>query len=178
MHHHFYAITGGPASGKTTLLEGLEQQGYPFVEEVARRIIKDQVANRGLALPWADKQAYADRMWQESIDAYSLAEIDYADQACFFDRGILDTIAYMIMEDLQFPRNYIKVLNSITYKKVFILPPWIEIFEQDSERKQSWQEAVITYNALKEFYIQHGYTPIEVPTGTVEDRIDFILEAL
>ena len=30
-------------------------------------------------------------------------------------------------------------------KSIFILPPWQEIYETDNERKQDWEEAVLTF---------------------------------
>lgn len=47
----YYVLTGGPGTGKTTLLNELGQQGYITVPEVARDIIKHQVLNKGTALP-------------------------------------------------------------------------------------------------------------------------------
>ena len=50
---NFFIITGGPGVGKTTLLEVLAKQGFPYVPEVARKIIREQVSQNGDALPWA-----------------------------------------------------------------------------------------------------------------------------
>ncbi|WP_279157967.1 AAA family ATPase, partial [Parabacteroides goldsteinii] len=37
-----YVITGGPGTGKTSLIEELKIVGYQTVKEVARDIIKEQ----------------------------------------------------------------------------------------------------------------------------------------
>jgi predicted ATPase len=37
-------------------------------------------------------------------------------------------------------------------RRVFIAPPWREIFQQDSERKQDFDEAVRTYDSLVATY--------------------------
>lgn len=55
---NFFVITGGPGVGKTTLLETLAQQGFPYVPEIAREIIREQVSRNGDALPWANIPAY------------------------------------------------------------------------------------------------------------------------
>ena len=44
---NFFVITGGPGVGKTTLLETLAQQGFPYVPEIAREIIREQVSRNG-----------------------------------------------------------------------------------------------------------------------------------
>ena len=49
-----YVITGGPGTGKTSLIEELKTVGYQTVKEVARDIIKEQQLQGGNALPWKD----------------------------------------------------------------------------------------------------------------------------
>lgn len=55
---NFHVITGGPGSGKTTLIDMLASQGFHHMPEAGRAIIRDQVAIGGTALPWADRAAY------------------------------------------------------------------------------------------------------------------------
>ncbi|EEZ86781.1 hypothetical protein VME_33610 [Vibrio harveyi 1DA3] len=61
---------------------------------------------------------------------------------------------------------------------VFIFPPWEAIFANDEERKQDFAEAVRTYQSMVAAYHQYGYELIEVPTMSIEQRVDFILERL
>jgi predicted ATPase len=61
---------------------------------------------------------------------------------------------------------------------VFIAPPWREIFAQDAERKQSFEEAVLTYHSMIETYQQYGYQLLELPCIPAEDRADFILSKI
>jgi len=44
-------ITGGPVSGKCTLLDFRRAKGYPTAAEAGHAIIRDQVAIGGNALP-------------------------------------------------------------------------------------------------------------------------------
>lgn len=55
----FHIITGGPGSGKSTLIDALAAQGFHHMPEAGRAIIRDQVAIGGTALPWADRIAFA-----------------------------------------------------------------------------------------------------------------------
>jgi predicted ATPase len=50
----FVVLTGGPGTGKTTLLEALRDNGFSVVPENARPIIRDQLAIGGYALHTAD----------------------------------------------------------------------------------------------------------------------------
>src|SRR3546814_3868123 len=68
-------ITGGPGSGKSTLIEALAVEGFDHMPEAGRAIIRDQVAIGGVALPWADRAAFAElmlgwelRSWHEAHD--------------------------------------------------------------------------------------------------------------
>jgi predicted ATPase len=61
------------------------------------------------------------------------------------------------------------------YRRIFILPPWKEIYVTDEERKQSWEEALNTYDAMRKVYDRYGYDVLEVPKEDVEKRVEFIL---
>ena len=51
-----FVVTGGPGSGKTTLIDALAQGGCARSIEAGRGVIQDQVAIRGPALPWRVKR--------------------------------------------------------------------------------------------------------------------------
>ena len=164
---NFFVITGGPGVGKTTLLEALAQQGFPYVPEIAREIIREQVAQNGDALPWANIPAYTHLMLSRSVESFKQHQKQEA--VLFFDRGIPDTLAYELQHAVQdFRYN----------PQVFILPPWPEIYETDSERKQTYQEAVETYDVMLVTYQQLDYSPIIVPKGTPEERANFVINTL
>jgi predicted ATPase len=63
-------------------------------------------------------------------------------------------------------------------RSVFISPPWEEIFQQDSERKKGFDEAVRTYDALVATYTTYGYELVEIPRISVEERARFVLQSL
>src|SRR5690606_28333763 len=93
-----------------------------------------------------------------------------------FDRGILDAICYMKMENIPISQEINDLLNVHPYNpKVFILPPWKEIYGTDNERKQTWDEAVYTFDIMKQTYLEHGYEVIEVPKNSMEYRCEFIV---
>ena len=49
--NRFFVITGGPGSGKSTLIAALEAEGFPCSAEAGRAIIRQQAAISGRALP-------------------------------------------------------------------------------------------------------------------------------
>ncbi|WP_322746137.1 AAA family ATPase [Providencia rustigianii] len=60
-------------------------------------------------------------------------------------------------------------------KTVFIAPPWKEIYVQDVERKQTFEDSVMTYHAMVSIYEQYNYKLIEIPCLSVDERVNFIL---
>lgn len=118
-------------------------------------------------------------MFKDSIATFGKMSEQFGDTICFFDRGILDTICYMAMESLNIPDIFLQSEQECRYnRKVFILPPWPEIYITDGERKQTWDEAVNTFYWMMQTYSLFGYETIEVPKGNVEMRKKFILDEI
>ena len=92
---NFYVITGGPGSGKTTVLAELMRLGHRCIPEDARAVIQEQVASGGRALPWADAPRFADLLMERSIATYRAQAAEWqaakgAPAPIYFDRGIGD----------------------------------------------------------------------------------------
>jgi predicted ATPase len=60
-------------------------------------------------------------------------------------------------------------------RNVFIAPPWRQIFHQDLERKQDFDEAIRTYETLAATYTALGHELVEIPRLPLDDRVSFIL---
>ncbi len=180
LHQQFFVITGGPGAGKTTLLNALASRGYKTVPEVARQIIRQQVLKNGTALPWKDRLLYAQLLLAASVDSYKTtaeAHIRQPEPFVFFDRGIPDSIGYLHLTQIRVEQALYEEAKNYRYNRmVFILPPWKAIYQKDAERKQDWEEAAATYYTLKETYEQSGYRIIDVPAGTIDSRVAFVLK--
>jgi predicted ATPase len=170
----FFVVTGGPGSGKSTLIDALAARGLHAMPEAGRAIIQDQVEIGGSALPWDDRLAFAELMLGWELRSYREAR-EHAG-AVLFDRGVPDVVGYLNLCGLTVPPHVQQAARSFRYnRQVFIAPPWAEIFGQDAERKQSLDEAHATYEAMIGAYTGHGYELTHLPKSTVEDRVRFIL---
>ncbi|HEY3951454.1 AAA family ATPase [Phenylobacterium sp.] len=170
---NFFVLTGGPGVGKTTLLRHLEALGERVVGETARGVIREQVATGGVAVPWADNDAYVRACAARDIAGFDA--LAHEAVRIFFDRGIMDS--YGANGALPW-RELEQAIRTRRYNEtVFVFPPWREIYETDAERKQDWAEAEATFDKVMTVMAKLGYRPLVVPTGPVEARADFVLAA-
>lgn len=176
-HSEKFIITGGPGSGKSTLINELSKAGYTCFEEVSRKLIKQETAKSQGILPWENLSGFAELVLEEMIYQSDLAA--NVTGPCFFDRAIPDIFGYMQHGALPVPDKYFECLNQCSYNpNVFILPPWPEIFVQDSERWQTFDEAMDLYFALRETYTNLGFELWELPTCDPMCRVEFIQSVL
>jgi predicted ATPase len=59
---------------------------------------------------------------------------------------------------------------------VLFLEPWSEIYTTDEERTMSFDETLSFSETLRDVYVRSGYTPVDVPRGSVDDRAAFVRE--
>ena len=169
-------ITGAPGTGKTSIIDELKKRGYSCSEEISREIIAEQIASSGKMLPWLNLEAFSQRV-------FSLRKAQYINASTnslhFFDRGLLDVIAYMKMDALPISKHYKEDCEKYRYNTtVFYTPIWEEIYINDSERKESVESAITIEKSLLETYNLFGYTLIEIPKLTTGERVDFILSKI
>ncbi|HEY0054651.1 MAG TPA: AAA family ATPase [Pedobacter sp.] len=171
-----FIITGGPGSGKTSLIEQLELRGYACSKEASRQLIIEQVALVSEALPWLNLSAFADLALERMKVLYCESQNS---SLTFFDRGIPDIIGYLKFAGRAVAEKYYEALDDCSYNSTaFILPPWEEIYVNDSERWQSFEESVQIYEAIKETYGELNFNLIEVPKVPIKDRVTFILNEI
>ncbi|GHC52537.1 AAA family ATPase [Ulvibacter litoralis] len=171
-------ISGGPGSGKTTLISHLESEGHTCMHEVSRAVIheaqKQGIDQLFLTNPILFSQKLLEGRLQQFLDASKYNELPFI----FYDRGMPDVTAYMDFIDSHYPENFSETCSINKYDIIFLLPPWEEIYTQDNERYESFEQAEKIYHFLLKGYQSYGYNVIEVPVGTVEDRIAYIHKQL
>ncbi|HKS56738.1 MAG TPA: AAA family ATPase [Steroidobacteraceae bacterium] len=176
-HERFFVLTGGPGSGKSSLIDVLASAGYGRTIEAGRAIIQQQLAIDGPALPHKDPAAFAEMMLGWEMRSYH--EASALPGIVFFDRGVPDIEGYLRLMQRPVPPHVSNAIQRYRYnRRVFIAPPWSEIFAQDAERKQTFDEAVRTYESLAQTYRNHDYELLTLPLAPVAARVRFMLDRL
>lgn len=169
-----FVISGGPGTGKSTLIGALRNAGMPCFEEVSRQIIIESNTCGSDLLPWCNLPLFADECYRRMM--LQLDEVR-TKELCFFDRGIPDIIAYLRNGKVPIPEHL--YADGRGYAKlVFMAPPWKEIFVNDSERPQSFEECQRLHNLLTEVYVELGYQVIMLPKVSVEQRVHFVFNSV
>jgi predicted ATPase len=170
-----FVITGGPGAGKTTVLRALAERGYPYAAESARDIIRERLAS-GLS-PRPPLAQFGNEMLRRDIARYRETRI--MDRPVFFDRGIVDALGMLAQQQAMSPGEVAAYVRSFPYNAVVLLmPPWEAIYRTDSERDQTFAEAVQVCEGLRTWYTRWGYETIEVPRIAIDQRVNFILQTV
>ena len=170
-------ITGGPGSGKTSLISHLSEIGHQCKQEISRDVIIEAQKQGIEQLFLTDPLLFSHKLLEGRLKQF-LETKNLKKTFLFYDRGLPDITAYMDYTNAKYPASFFEICNNNRYDFVFLLPPWKEIYEQDNERYESFEEAKKIYHFLVKAYIKYGYTVIEIPPGTIENRILFIFNKL
>jgi predicted ATPase len=170
---NFFVFTGGPGVGKTTLIRHLQAAGERVAEETHRAVIREQVASGGSAVPWIDPAAYARLTALRDVAIFDSMQGET--RRVFFDRGIMDSYGG---EGVTPSAEIVEAVRTRRYsRRVFIFPPWREIYETDAERRQDWPEAEATFGRILRALPTLGYEPMVVPKACVAERAAFVTSA-
>lgn len=171
------ALIGGPGTGKTTLINALITKGYSCMEEISRQITLEAQEKGIEQLFLEDPLMFSEQLLLGRQKQF-LAADSLQQEVVFFDRGLPDVVAYLDYLNGSYPDYFKTICSQNTYDKVFILKPWKAIYEQDNERYETFEQALILHDFLVKTYTEYGYSIIETPFGTVEERLNFILNHL
>lgn len=174
---NYHIISGGPGSGKTTLIEALRASGFAVSGESGRAILKLQQKIDGPAQHHRNAALYAELMLASDMQSYEAMR--GAKGPVFFDRGVPELVGYFGMMGLAVPPHFERAAALCRYNaRVFLAPYWPEIYTHDVERKQSLGEAERSCRATAAIYPALGYRTVDLPRAGVEARVAFVLAAI
>jgi len=179
-NNHKIAITGGPCSGKTDIINLLIKKGFHCFEEISREIIRlgrlKGIENYFVDKPIEFSKILLKKRKKQYMESSNLC-LTKNNPVIFFDRGLHDIFSYL---------NYIKKshdsleinLEDYPYDMAFILPPWKDIYKNDSERKETYEQSVLIYNYIKKMYKEYKIPLFEIRPDILENRVLEIIKYL
>ena len=177
-------ITGAPGTGKTSIINKLEEDHFFCYHEIIRDFTLEAKENSDATIfnsnPLAfvkDPFEFNNKILNGRIHQY-LDSIENKNELIFFDRAIPDVLAYMDFFNQEYGTKFTEACKKHTYTKIFLLPPWQEIYISDNERLESFEEAKQLHYHLENTYRKFDYAIELVPFGAVKDRVDFILNSI
>lgn len=168
-------VSGCSGGGKSTLLAALATRGIATVPEPGRRIVREELADEGRALPWRDPAAFARRAVAMAVEDRRAALM--LGSLVVFDRSLVDAAAALERATGE-PALATFAKGHPYASPVFMTPPWPELYETDSERTHSLDEALAEYEHLLRAYGTLGYEVVILPRLSVEQRCSFLLDRL
>ena len=177
-------ITGGPGTGKSSLVRHLEASGHICYPEIIRNLTeaakeasdKEEFTTNPLAFV-DDPLAFNKKLLDGRMQQFQDASGNNSD-LIFFDRGIPDVLAYMDYFQQEYSEEYQNACKEMRYDRVILLPPWEAIYQSDGERFESFKEAQEIHTFLMQTYMRYDYEPYILPTAPIPQRAALILEAL
>src|SRR5581483_4706965 len=137
MPSQHYVLTGGPCSGKTTLINEMKDRGYSVLPEAARTIIAAELAaGKTIEEIVGDPLALQHKVIAHQLELHQEAP---QDEVVFHDRALPDNIAYYRKFNLPIDEIFQKALDAVQYRKIFLLD--MLDFNGDAERYESPEEA-------------------------------------
>ena len=173
----FVVISGCSGGGKSTLLSELARRGYAVFDEPGRQVVKAELATDGDGLPWKNIGRFIELcltigvvQWEEARDRGGVS---------FFDRSIVDATSNLTCLKLPVPAAFRDASTRYPYDtRMFMAPPWPEIFANDDERRHTFADAVAEFEMLVEAYGRLGYEIVMLPKVSVDARAAFLLAQL
>jgi len=170
-------ITGGPGTGKSSLIGELKHRSHTCFEEISREVTLNARKNGIEQLFLTEPLLFSELLLKGRLDQFMEASKSDASHV-FMDRGLPDVLAYLDYASTDYPKDFDVTCRNNIYDHVFVLAPWQDIYKSDNERYENFEQAIDIHDYLLDTYKRFGYQLIDVPFGSVETRTDFILEAL
>lgn len=171
--NNWYVITGGPSTGKTTLLAELEKLGHKTIPEAARTVI-DEALKKGISVEElrSDEKCFQDDVarLKEKIEAMHDKSV-----LTFFDRGMQDTVAYMRYYGFSIEEWVAALMDKAKYQKVFLLEQ-LSTYQSDYARTEDHDFAKNLHKLLVDAYTEFDMVPVHVPPVSLNDRVKFIID--
>ncbi len=170
---NWHVITGGPCSGKRTLIDQLADKGFQTIPETARLYMEKEIA-KGRTID--DIRENVDTLERSLIEIQLRFEcaLQMTDIA-FLDRGLPDGLTYCRVAGMN-PNEILSECFYHRYASIFVLERLP--IQQDYIRIEDEATACRLDKWLVRDFIALGYSVVRVPVLSPNDRLEFVLEKI
>jgi len=168
---NWIVITGGPCTGKTTVVNLLAEKGYLTTIEHARHYIDTQKI-QGKTVEDIRRNKREFQLKVLKLQIAQEAELNVNEQI-FMDRALPDALAYHRFLGLDYDDYLVEECDRYQYKRIFILDRLP--LTNDYARLEDETEQIRIHTLIREVYAELGYHPVRVPVLPPDERVDFIL---
>jgi predicted ATPase len=170
-----YIITGAPGAGKTTILAALRGRGYAVVDEAATDVnVHLQALGR-------------DEAWRDPgfIDTITLLQRERQEKTAppatavqVFDRSPICTLALAHYLGLPVTPNLAREVDRVVTERIYqprvFFVHLLGFITPTAVRRISLGQSVTFERFHEQAYRNHGFELVDIPTGTVEERVELI----
>jgi predicted ATPase len=175
-----FVLTGGPYSGKTTLVQALADAGLRTVPEAAIEVIERLNEIMGPANQRRWRRAHLPEFQRMVLELQLEREraLPPGRAPVFLDRGVADGIAYYRDAGLESPGRLVACARARPYRRAFVLET-LETFDgrRGSGRTSSRDDSVRLGALLETVYRDLGVPVTRITRTSVPERIDAVLRA-
>ena len=132
-----------------------------MVPEAGRPLAHEQQRIERIAQPGTE--LFGHLLLSRSMYLYDQALKAGNQDETFFDRSIIEPIAYWRSHGLMTRQIELAVERYRYATDVFMAPPWPELFTRDTEQQQSFDPKQAEYHRLMAAFEHFGYRPIVLP---------------
>lgn len=174
-----YIITGGPHSGKSSVLNLLEERGIHVLHETARLIIQEDQEKKksdpayNFLYPWEDQKIFCRRCHERQLER----EKELTGDIAVLDRSIIDNLAYAAVAGIELDQKIYRDISRADYEKGVFYFEQLKNYMPDDQRRDSEKQVKAVHKELYKVYTRLGFEMIKIPVFSDDVKINIIKRA-
>jgi predicted ATPase len=179
-------LSGGPCSGKSTMVSELAELGFPVAKEAALSVIEDLNQEMGIEAQIKYRSEhiheFQNKIYEKQVQLEHDAVIEaakYKNPFVICDRGVYDGLTYYKLFDKEADPSLKEKIEKHTYDYVFICEvlPDFDI-RSETGRFEDVEMSKKLSQLSYDIYSEKKDNVIWLPAISIEDRLNFIIDYL
>ena len=171
--NNLFFISGGPCTGKTSVINELKDNGHNTVPETAREVALNDSRFVGKSIKEIDMRIFQNEIF--NLQKKQIESLIGRRENFFFDRGFGDTLAYGKISGFGVPNDFFDYAKRFRHSKIFILEP-LGFYKTDELRTETKEEQKEIHEKIINAYGELKHPIIFVPLMNTKQRAEFILQ--